>query len=155
MLAIAWPASVVGSTVGPILHTAPVRGGNVLLTRSGCQDVASLAALPGPAGAVIPGSQPVPDGLYAIPLRTVEQAAAGPLAQGRGNGHQATPTPASNPSTASSARRSSTANGNGNANGNANGKAAAKASKAAAKASAKASKAAAKDNAKGNGNGNG
>jgi hypothetical protein len=168
MLAIAWPAAVVGSEIGPLLRTAPVRGGNVLLTRSGCQDVASLTAPPGLAGAVVPGSQSAPDGLYAIPLRIVEQAAASPLARSRGVGRQPAPTPASNPSTASS----STANGNRNANGKASAKASkasakaskasAKASKAAAKASAKASKAsakaskaAAKGKAKGNGNGHG
>lgn len=160
MLAIAWPAAVVGSQVGPLMHAAPVRNGNVLLSRSGCQDVASLAAPPGPAGAVIPGSQRAPDGLYAIPLRTVEQAAAG-LAHGHGVGRPPvpTPSPASNPSTASS----SAANGNANAAAKASkaaakasakaSKAAAKASKAAARASAKASKATAKGKGKGNGNG--
>lgn len=133
VLAIAWPAAVIGSAVGPVVRTAPVVAGNVIFT-SGCAGVASR-----PDGQLAITLS----GRYAVPLRIVERAAVSPLAGSPGAVRQgvatSAPTPASNPSPASSASGSSTANGNGNANG----KAAAKAPKAAAKASAKAAKASA------------
>jgi len=145
VLAIAWPAAVVGTAVGPIVHTAPVIGGNVILTRSGCGDMANLAAPPNPdPGTVSAGGESAPDGLYAIPLRTVEQAAASPLTGSR----QANPQPtvpavnAGNSGTSGNASKQT-----GSARNNGSDRAAAKAAKAAAKASAKA--------AKGNGHGNG
>jgi hypothetical protein len=100
MLAIAWPAAVAGSEVGPIVHTAPVMGGNVILTRSGCEDVASLAAPPNPnlGPAATAGGAAAPDGLYSIPLRSVEQAAASPPAPGQGAGRHSAPAPATLPS---------------------------------------------------------
>jgi hypothetical protein len=164
VLAIAWPAAVVGSAVGPIVHTAPVIGGNVLLTRSGCGDMANLAAPPNPdPGTVSAGGESAPNGLYAIPLRTVEQAAASPLTGSRQANPQPTvPAQTITPSPAVNAGNSGTS-GNaskqtGSARNNGSDKAAAKATKAAAKTAAKATKAAAKASAKaakGNGNGNG
>jgi hypothetical protein len=124
MLAIAWPAAVVGSQVGPIVRTARVRGGNVLLTRSGCQDVATLAAAPNgnPGPAASTGGAPAPDGLYALPLRSVEQAATSPLAEGPGDTTKPAPTtPATLPSPGdgSATAGNSRNNGNGDNAGNA------------------------------------
>jgi hypothetical protein len=160
VFAIAWPAAVVGSAVGPIVHTAPVMGGNVILTRSGCWDMANLAAPPNPGpGTVPPGGGSAPDGLYAIPLRTVEHAAASPLAGSDQAGPQptvpaqgSTPSPAVNAGNGSTSGNASKATGAAGSNGS--DKAAARAAKAAAKASAKASRAAAKAS-KGKGHGNG
>jgi hypothetical protein len=120
VLAIAWPAAVAGSAVGPIVHTAPVVGGNVILTRSGCGDVANLAALPNPGPGMLPPSrEPATDGLYALPLRVVEQAVARPLPKSRKAAQQAVPTPTSSPSPGPSPSPSQ-GNGNGNS-GNGNG----------------------------------
>ena len=151
LLAIAWPAAVAGSTVGPVVHTAPVRDGNVILTRSGCQDMTSLAAVPSSGQGIAPGGGPAPDGLYAIPLPFVEQAAASPLTAASGGGQAspssggtttATPSPTAGPG-------NGTANGNSNGNGSANGKAKGKAKKAAASAAASAASATATAKGKG------
>src|SRR4051794_3094190 len=117
MLAIAWPAAVVGSQGGPIVHTAPVRSGNVLLTRSGCQDVATLAAVPNgnPGTGASTGGAPAPDGLYAIPLRSVEQAATSPLAEGPGDTNKPGPT---TPATLPSPGNGNTNTGNSRDKGN-------------------------------------
>jgi hypothetical protein len=157
MLAIAWPAAVVGSEVGPIMHTALVRGGNVLLARSGCQDVASLAAAPNAtAGTVAASGGGSADGWYAIPLRTVEQAATTSLAGTWRSGHpsgpkSSTPTKAATPSPAAGP---SAGNGNGAANGKAK-KAAASVAASASATAAATSKGKGKGKTKGKGNGNG
>jgi hypothetical protein len=124
LLAIAWPAALVGSAVGPVVRTAPVIGGNVIVTRSGCWDAVNLATRPHlgvPPGA--PSGEPAPDGLYAIPLQVVAEAAVSPLATGnqglrQGSPRRTVPAPASSPSPGSKATGSA---GNGNAGGSANG----------------------------------
>ena len=90
VLAIAWPAALAGSPVGPVLHAAPVVGENVMFPASGCTDVADLPR-PGvvtSAGAPAGGIDATT--LYAVPLRTVEEAAVSP-AGGSQPGGQATP----------------------------------------------------------------
>jgi hypothetical protein len=93
VLAIAWPAALAGSPVGPVLRAAPLVGDNVMFPASGCTDVADL---PHP-GAVTSGGAPAggidATTLYAVPLRTVEEAAVSP-ANGGQPGDQVSPSPA-------------------------------------------------------------
>ena len=86
LFAIVTPRSASPGAAGPTLRLAPVVGGDVVFTPSGCWDVSGLrpsqyqgtAALrPVPAGPTFSGKdRPAESGLYAVPLATVEQVAA-------------------------------------------------------------------------------
>jgi hypothetical protein len=97
VFAIAWPAALVGSAVGPVLRAAPVVDGNVMFTTSGCTHAADLP------GSLSSGSRTATAGgaqvggadstaLYAVPLQTVEEAAVSPPGDSNEGGHQANPT---------------------------------------------------------------
>lgn len=80
LFAIAWPARVTGTTVGPVLHLAPVVGSRVILSSAGCWDSAGLPSRPFRGRlAEIPGSKSylraTPGGFHAVPLATIERLA--------------------------------------------------------------------------------
>lgn len=82
LFAIAWPARMTGTTVGPVLHVAPVAGGRVILSSAGCWDSVGLPSLPYHGRlAEIPGSKSyrraAPGGFHAVPLATIERLANG------------------------------------------------------------------------------
>ena len=95
VLAVAWPAALAGSPVGPVLRAAPVIGENVMFPASGCTNMADLPRPPsGGLGVVTSGDAPA-GGVdattsYAVPLRTVEEAAVSPAGSGQ-QGDQASP----------------------------------------------------------------
>ena len=86
LFAIAWPKAATHDLVGPTLQIAPIVGADVVFTPYGCWDVSGL--LPGqyqestplwpvPHGANFGGEhQAAENGLYTVPLATVEQIAA-------------------------------------------------------------------------------
>jgi hypothetical protein len=86
LFAIVSPKAVTRYLIGPTLRLAPVVGGDVVFTPYGCWDVAGLQpsqyqantrlrSVPG--GVAFGGAnQPAENGLYAVPLATVEQIAA-------------------------------------------------------------------------------
>lgn len=78
LFAIAWPARVVGTSVGPVLHVAPVAGSSVILSSAGCWDSAGLRTRPYHGKlAEIPGSKSyaraAPGGFHAVSLAIIEQ----------------------------------------------------------------------------------
>jgi hypothetical protein len=86
LFAIVSPRAVTHDLVGPTLRLAPIVGGDVVFTPSGCWDLTGLqpsqyqAATPlrpVPSGALVnAASQPAESGLYTLPLATVEQIVA-------------------------------------------------------------------------------
>lgn len=83
VFAVAWPAALVGSAVGPVLRAAPVVAGNVMFTTSGCTDAANLPGSPSSgSGTAAAGGAPAggadSTALHAVPLQTVEEAASPP-----------------------------------------------------------------------------
>jgi hypothetical protein len=86
LFAIVSPSAVTHAVVGPTLQLAPIVGGDVVFTPSGCWDVTGLRpsqyqaktvlhSVPG--GATFGGTDQAADsGLYVVPLATVEQVAA-------------------------------------------------------------------------------
>jgi hypothetical protein len=86
MFAIAWPKAATHATVGPWLQLAPVVGADVVFTPYGCWDLtglvpdqyqASAPLRPVPSGANFGGThQAAENGLYTVPLATVERLAA-------------------------------------------------------------------------------
>ena len=86
LFAIAWPQAATHGPAGPWLQLAPVVGADVVFTPYGCWDLTGL--LPGqyqestplrpvPSGANFGGTHQVAEnGLYTVPLATVEQLAA-------------------------------------------------------------------------------
>jgi hypothetical protein len=86
LFAIVWPKAATHDLVGPTLRLAPIVGTDVVFTPSGCWDVTALqpsqyqANTPlqsVPRGTPIGGAnQPAENGLYAVPLTTVEQVVA-------------------------------------------------------------------------------
>lgn len=83
LFAIVWPRAATNDLVGPTLRLAPIVGTDVVFTPSGCWDVTALqpsqyqADTPlqsVPEGTPIGGAgQPAENGLYAVPLATVER----------------------------------------------------------------------------------
>jgi hypothetical protein len=90
LFAIAWPKAVTHDLVGPVLQLAPVVGADVVFTPYACWNLTGL--LPGqyqestplrpvPGGANYGGThQAAENGLYTVPLATVERLAAAPAA---------------------------------------------------------------------------
>jgi hypothetical protein len=86
MFAIAWPKAATREPVGPWLQLAPVVGADVVFTPYGCWDLtglvpdqyqASAPLRPVPSGANFGGThQAAENGLYTVPLATVERLAA-------------------------------------------------------------------------------
>lgn len=86
LFAIVWPKAATHDLVGPTLRLAPIVGADVVFTPSGCWDVTALqpsqyqASTPlrsVPEGQVFGGAdQPAGNGLYAVPLATVERVVA-------------------------------------------------------------------------------
>lgn len=81
LFAIAWPARLTGTTVGPVLHVAPVAGSRVILSSAGCWDSTGLPSRPYHGRlAEIPGSKSymraAAGGFHAVPLTTIEQLAS-------------------------------------------------------------------------------
>ena len=86
LFAIAWPKAATHGPVGPWLQLAPVVGAAVVFTPYGCWDLtgllpdqyqASTPLRPVPSGANFGGThQAAENGLYTVPLATVEQLAA-------------------------------------------------------------------------------
>ena len=86
LFAIVWPKAATNDIVGPMLLLVPIVGADVVFTPYGCWDVSGL--LPGqyqestplwpvPHGANFGGEhQAAENGLYTVPLATVEQIAA-------------------------------------------------------------------------------
>jgi hypothetical protein len=86
VFAIVWPKAMTHDLVGPTLRLAPVVGGDVVFTPSGCWDLTGLQpsryqgttplrTVPGNVAFV--GAQMTADsGLYAVPLAAVEQVTA-------------------------------------------------------------------------------
>lgn len=87
LFAIVWPKSAMRDFVGPTLQLAPVVGADVVFTPFGCWDLTGLQ--PGQyqgstrlrpvsgGGGVFGGTnQPAENGLYTLPLATVERIAA-------------------------------------------------------------------------------
>jgi hypothetical protein len=81
LFAIVWPQAVTHDLVGPTLRLAPIVGADVVFTPSGCWDLNGLQ--PGryqantPLKSVSGGvNQPAENGLYTLPLATVEQIVA-------------------------------------------------------------------------------
>jgi len=95
VFAIAWPAALVRSAVGPVLRTAPVVAGNVMFTTSGCTDAANVPGSPSSGSGATAGSAPAGSAdstaLYAVPLQTVEEAAGIPPGNGTEGVPQASP----------------------------------------------------------------
>jgi hypothetical protein len=81
-----WPKAATHDLVGPTLRLAPIVGADVVFTPSGCWDVTALQPSqyqantqlrPVPSGTPVGGAgQPAENGLYAVPLTTVEQVVA-------------------------------------------------------------------------------
>jgi hypothetical protein len=86
VFAIAWPKAATHDLVGPWLQLAPIVGADVVFTPYGCWDLtgllpdqyqASPPLRPVPSGANFGGThQAAENGLYTVPLATVEQLAA-------------------------------------------------------------------------------
>jgi hypothetical protein len=86
LFAIVWPKAATHDLVGPTLRLAPIVGTDVVFTPSGCWDVTALQPSqyqantqlrPVPSGTPVGGAgQPAENGLYAVPLTTVEQVVA-------------------------------------------------------------------------------
>jgi len=81
LFAIAWPARVTGTAVGPVLRVAPVVHSSVILSSAGCWDSVGLPSRPYHGRlAEIPGSdsyvRAAPGGFHAVPLSTIERYAA-------------------------------------------------------------------------------
>ena len=86
MFAIAWPKAATREPVGPWLQLAPVVAADVVFTPYGCWDLtglvpdqyqASTPLRPVPSGANFGGThQAAENGLYTVPLATVERLAA-------------------------------------------------------------------------------
>jgi hypothetical protein len=86
LFAIAWPRAATHDPVGPWLRLAPVVGADVVFTPYGCWNLTGLAPdqyqastplRPVPGGANFGGThQAAENGLYTLPLATVEQLAA-------------------------------------------------------------------------------
>jgi hypothetical protein len=86
LFAIVWPKAATHDLVGPTLRLAPIVGTDVVFTPSGCWDVTALQPSqyqaktqlrPVPSGKPVGGAgQPAENGLYAVPLTTVEQVVA-------------------------------------------------------------------------------
>ena len=86
LFAIAWPQAATRDPAGPWLQLAPVVGADVVFTPYGCWDLtglqpgqyqASTPLRPVPGGANFGGThQRAENGLYTVPLTTVERLAA-------------------------------------------------------------------------------
>ena len=86
LFAIVWPKAVTHDLAGPVLQLAPIVGADVVFTPYGCWDLtglqpgqyqASSPLRPVPGGANFGGvRQAAENGLYTVPLATVEQIAA-------------------------------------------------------------------------------
>jgi len=86
LFAIVWPRAAARDPVGPVLQLAPVAGADVVFTPYGCWDLtglepgqyqASTPLRPVPGGANFGGvHQAAENGLYTVPLATVERIAA-------------------------------------------------------------------------------
>ena len=86
LFAIVWPKAATHELAGPVLQLAPVVGADVVFTPYGCRDLtglmpgqyqASTALRPVPGGANFGGvHQAAENGLYTVPLATVERIAA-------------------------------------------------------------------------------
>jgi len=86
LFAIAWPKAATRDPVSPTLQLAPVVGADVVFTPYGCWDLTGLAPdqyqestplRPVPGGANYGGThQAAENGLYTVPLATVERLAA-------------------------------------------------------------------------------
>ena len=86
LFAIVWPKAVTNDLAGPELQLAPIVGADVVFTPYGCWDLtglrpgqyqASTPLRPVPGGANFGGvRQAAENGLYTVPLATVEQIAA-------------------------------------------------------------------------------
>ena len=86
LFAIAWPKAATQDLVGPTLQLVPIVGADVVFTPYGCWDMtgllpnqyqASTPLWPVPRGANFGGAhQAAENGLYTVPLATVEQIAA-------------------------------------------------------------------------------
>lgn len=86
LFAIAWPKAATGYPVGPALQLAPIVGADVVFTPSVCWNLDGLVPDQYQAGTplrAVPGGanfggehQPAENGVYTVPLATVEQVAA-------------------------------------------------------------------------------
>ena len=86
LFAIVWPRAAGRDSPGPVLQLAPVAGADVVFTPFGCWDLTGLAPdqyqastplRPVPGGANFGGvHQAAENGLYTVPLATVERIAA-------------------------------------------------------------------------------
>jgi hypothetical protein len=87
LFAIVWPKSAMRDFVGPMLQLAPVVGADVVFTPFGCWDLTGLQPgqyqgstllRPVSGGPPVAGGtdQPAENGLYTVPLATVERIAA-------------------------------------------------------------------------------
>lgn len=87
LFAIVWPKSAKRDFVGPTLQLAPVVGADVVFTPFGCWDLTGLQPgqyqgstllRPVSGGSAVAGGtdQPAENGLYTVPLATVERIAA-------------------------------------------------------------------------------
>jgi hypothetical protein len=86
LFAIAWPRAVTHAPVGPVLQLAPVVGTDVVFTPYACWNLTGLVPdqyqestplRPVPGGANYGGThQAAENGLYTVPLATVERLAA-------------------------------------------------------------------------------
>jgi hypothetical protein len=86
LFAIAWPRAVTRDLVGPVLQLAPVVGADVVFTPYACWNLTGLVPdqyqestplRPVPGGANYGGThQAAENGLYTVPLATVERLAA-------------------------------------------------------------------------------
>jgi hypothetical protein len=86
LFAIVWPKAVTRDLAGPVLPLAPVVGADVVFTPYGCWDLtglqpgqyqASTPLRPVPGGANFGAArQAAENGLYTVPLATVERIAA-------------------------------------------------------------------------------
>jgi hypothetical protein len=85
LFAIAWPKAAAGHLAGPVLQLAPIVGADVVFTPYACWNLAGLQPgqyqvgtplWPVPGGANFGGvHQAAENGLYTVPLATVEQIA--------------------------------------------------------------------------------
>lgn len=87
LFAIVWPKSAMSGFVGPTLQLAPVVGADVVFTPFGCWDLTGLQpgqyqgstrlrAVSG-GGAIVDGTaQDAENGMYTVPLATIERIAA-------------------------------------------------------------------------------
>jgi hypothetical protein len=86
LFAIVWPKAAAHDLVGPVLQLAPIAGADVVFNPFGCWDLTGLAPgqyqastplRPVPGGGNFGGvHQAAENGLYTVPLATVERIAA-------------------------------------------------------------------------------